>query len=136
MDLITVGRLFKQKIDTISDYIDFSTGGVWIEGLWSNPPKKEIKIRKKLNPHQIVAIECSGWQEVFDSILVQFHSIENFKLSLWVDKKSRLVSRIIYERRGVKNATSDSTPGWGYIESKRDVLENLTFEDFINKAEG
>jgi hypothetical protein len=42
MDLITVGRLFKQKIDTISDYIDFSTGGVWIEGLWSNPPKKEI----------------------------------------------------------------------------------------------
>jgi len=136
MDLITVGRLFKQKIDTISDYIDFSTGAIWIEGLWSSPPKKEIKIRKKLNPHQIVAIECSGWQEVFDSILVQFHSIENFKLSLWVDKKSRLVSRIIYERRDVKSATSDSTPGWGYIESKRDVLENLTFEDFINKAEG
>ena len=135
MDLITVGRLFKQKIDTISDYIDFSTGAVWIDGLWSNPPKKEIKIKKKLNPHQIAAISCSGWQKVYDSILVQFYSMENFTLSVWVDKKSRQVTNILYEGRDVENAIPGAVPGWGYSENKRDVLENLTFEDFINKAE-
>ena len=141
MDSITVGRLFKQRIDTISDYIDFSTGEIWIDGLqidnslWPNPPKKEMKIRKKLNPYQIVTISCLGWQEVFDSILIQFYSRENFKLSIWVDKKSRLVTSIIYEGIDVENAIPGFTPGWGYSENKREVLENLTFEDFINKAE-
>lgn len=135
MDSITVGKLFKQKIDSIADYIDFSTGGIWITGVWSDPPRKERKIKKKRNPHQIVAISCAGWQEAYDSILVQFYSRENFTLSVWVDKKSRQVTNILYEGRDVENALPGQVPGWGYSEHKRDVLENLTFEDFINKAE-
>jgi len=135
MDLITVGRLFKQKIDTIADYIDFSTGAIWVGGLWSSGPKREMKIKKKRNSRQIVTISCAGWQEGSDSILVQFYSREDFILSVWIDKKSRLVTNILYEYRDVEHATPGQTPGWGYSENKREFIENWTFEDFINKAE-